>query len=283
MSDLIAAPDPQGRPPIRGPAANPTHTQATPSPAASHASLPCGPGTEEPAGETAPEQQPPTEGPRLQQPARGRRLVKKDEPPAPPLTPEQRLLLLDTWPQRPAGRRLRRPGRPVQAHPVRLEEASSTSEGPAGLMDQPRGGPRGSRLPELTRRTILMLKQANPDWGCQRISDMLLRGPGPAGQPRRRGPGAARGRLRDCEEVPTRPHPDKVRSLRACPAQPALADRPVHLRPQAAEPPRLPGGLHGRSQPLHRRLRPARQPVDGPGAGGVPARRWPATARPRRS
>ena len=44
-------------------------------------------------------------------------------------------------------------------------------------MDQPRGGPAGSRLPELTKRTILMLKQAHPDWGCQKISDMLLRGP----------------------------------------------------------------------------------------------------------
>jgi hypothetical protein len=44
-------------------------------------------------------------------------------------------------------------------------------------MDQPRGGPKGSRLPELTKRAILMLKESNPQWGCQRISDMLLRGP----------------------------------------------------------------------------------------------------------
>src|SRR5262249_15747879 len=50
-------------------------------------------------------------------------------------------------------------------------------EGPAGLMDKPKGTPPGSRLPELTKRTILMLKQANPDWGCQKISDMLVRGP----------------------------------------------------------------------------------------------------------
>jgi len=32
-------------------------------------------------------------------------------------------------------------------------------------------------LPEVTKRTILMLKEAHPDWGCQRISDSLLRGP----------------------------------------------------------------------------------------------------------
>ena len=49
--------------------------------------------------------------------------------------------------------------------------------GPEGLMDQRRGARRGSRLPEVTRRTILMLKQSHPEWGCQRISDALLRGP----------------------------------------------------------------------------------------------------------
>ena len=49
--------------------------------------------------------------------------------------------------------------------------------GPAGLIDQPKGAKPGSKLPELTKRTILMLKQSNPAWGCQRISDMLLRGP----------------------------------------------------------------------------------------------------------
>src|SRR5262245_58078800 len=35
--------------------------------------------------------------PRLQQPARGRRLAKKSDPPPCPLTPEQRLLVLDAW------------------------------------------------------------------------------------------------------------------------------------------------------------------------------------------
>jgi hypothetical protein len=29
----------------------------------------------------------------------------------------------------------------------------------------------------LTKRTILLLKQTHPDWGCQRISDLLYRGP----------------------------------------------------------------------------------------------------------
>jgi transposase len=83
-------------------------------------------------------------------------------------------------------------------------------EGPAGLMDQPRGARTGSRLPELTKRTILMLKAANPEWGCQRISDMLLRGPAlPASA------GAVAKVLHEAgyqlEETPTKPHPDKVR------------------------------------------------------------------------
>jgi transposase InsO family protein len=44
-------------------------------------------------------------------------------------------------------------------------------------MDRPKGSPRGSRLPEATKRAILMLKTAHPDYGCQRISDLLARGP----------------------------------------------------------------------------------------------------------
>jgi hypothetical protein len=70
--------------------------------------------------------------PRLQQPIRGRRLARKPDDPTPPLTSEQRLLL-----------------------PFK-------TEGPAGLADKPRGGPTGNRLPEVTKRAILMLKQDNP-------------------------------------------------------------------------------------------------------------------------
>src|SRR6266849_6492633 len=93
------------------------------------------------------------------------------------------------------------------------------AEGPAGLMDQPRGAPRGSRLPDLTKRSILMLKQANPDWGCQKISDMLLRGPAlPASA------SAVARVLHEAgyalEEVPTRAHPQReTRFERAAPNQ----------------------------------------------------------------
>src|SRR5271157_5880641 len=140
---------------------------------------------------------------------RGKRLVHPQDKP-PTLTPEQRLLLLDTW---------QRSGLPaadfaalvgVSKHTLYAWKKRFDTAGPAGLLDQPRGGPKGSRLPELTRRTILMLKEANPSWGCQRISDMLARGPAL--------PASASAVARvlheagyELEEVATRPHPDKVR------------------------------------------------------------------------
>src|SRR5262245_55938680 len=116
--------------------------------------------------------------PRLPGRRRGQRLLKKAEAPAPPLTAEQRLLLLDTW------QRSKLPASDFAAmvgltkHTLYGWKKKFDAEGPAGLVDKPRGGPRGSRVHEVTKRTILMLKQANPGWGCQRISDMLVRGPG---------------------------------------------------------------------------------------------------------
>ena len=138
--------------------------------------------------------------------ARGRRLVKKEPAPARALNAQQRLLLLDTW---------QRSGLPASDFAAMVGLTKHTlygwkkkfdAEGPGGLLDRPRGGRQGSRLPELTKRTILMLKQANPEWGCQRISDMLVRGPAlPAS------PSAVARVLHEAgyelEEVATRPHP----------------------------------------------------------------------------
>src|SRR5205809_1745660 len=136
------------------------------------------------------------------------------------LTAEQRLLLLDTWLRSglPAGDFAALVG--ISKHTLYSWKKKFDREGPGGLMDRPRGsGRRGSQLPELTKRTILMLKQANPEWGCQRISDMLYRGPAlPAS------PSAVARVLHEAgyevAETPTRPHPDKVRHFeRARPNQ----------------------------------------------------------------
>jgi transposase InsO family protein len=149
---------------------------------------------------------------------RGPRLVKASHPPT-VVTPQQRLLLLDTW---------QRSGLPasdfadlvgINKHTLLIWQRKFDAEGPAGLMDRPKGAPPGSKLPELTKRTILMLKQANPEWGCQRISDMLARGPAL--------PACATSVARvlheagyELEEAPTRPHPDHVRTFeRAKPNQ----------------------------------------------------------------
>jgi transposase InsO family protein len=157
--------------------------------------------------------------PRLRPMRKGQRLVKRPAGPRLQISPEQRLLILDTW---------RRSGLPaadfstivgIPKHTLYTWKKRFEQEGPAGLMDRPRGGRRGSKLPDLTKRTILMLKDSNPDWGCQRISDMLVRGPAlPAS------PTAVARVLKEAgyelEEVPTHRHPDKVRHFeRARPNQ----------------------------------------------------------------
>jgi transposase InsO family protein len=150
---------------------------------------------------------------------KGRRLVPPAATKHPALTPQQRLLLLDTWRRSglPAGDFAALVG--LSKHTLYAWKKKFDTDGPAGLLDQPRGGPAGSKLPDLTQRTILMLKQAHPEWGCQRISDLLRRGPAlPAS------PGAVARVLHEAgyelEEVATRPHPDHVRSFeRARPNQ----------------------------------------------------------------
>jgi len=149
---------------------------------------------------------------------RGRRLVKPAAKPE-SLNAEQRLLLLDTWLRSglPASDFAALVG--VSKHTLYSWKKKFQQQGPAGLMEQPRGGPRGSRLPDLTKRTILLLKASNPSWGCQRISDLLVRGPAlPAS------PSAVARVLHEAgyemEEVTTRPHPDVTRSFeRAKPNQ----------------------------------------------------------------
>ena len=150
---------------------------------------------------------------------RGRRLVKEEDQRRRSLTPEQRLLILDSWKRSklPAGDFAPLVG--LSRHTLYLWKHKFTKEGPAGFSAKRRGRPGGSQLPEVTRRAILMLKEANADWGCQRISDMLLRGPALGASP-----GAVARVLHEegyvMEDVPTRPHPDHPREFeRAKPNQ----------------------------------------------------------------
>src|SRR5262245_56472213 len=155
----------------------------------------------------------------LHSPPHGRRLAPPGGAATATFPFEQRLLLLDIW---------RRSGLPAGDFAPLVGLSKYTlyewkrrfeADGPAGLADKPRGGPHGSRLAEVTRRTIVMLKQSNPDWGCQRISDVLLRGPALSASP------AAVARVLheagyQLEETPTRPHPDHDRRFeRARPNQ----------------------------------------------------------------
>ena len=178
------------------------------------------PASEPPESESAdhPDVQP-IASPRLKSPLRGRRLVKSSEAAPPPLTGEQRLLLLDTWRRSglPAGDFAALVG--ISKHTLYAWKHKFELDVPAGLEDKARGGPKGSRLPEVTKRAILMLKQDNPEWGCERISALLLRGPGLPASPE-----AVARVLHEAgyelEETPTRPHPDKVRHFeRARPNQ----------------------------------------------------------------
>jgi transposase-like protein len=83
-------------------------------------------------------------------PRKGRQLRSPEEVKRHTFTPEQRLLLLDTW------RRSGLPGGDFAAlvglskHTLYKWKQLFDQQGPAGLMDQPRGAPSGSRLPELS-------------------------------------------------------------------------------------------------------------------------------------
>ena len=135
------------------------------------------------------------------------------------LTPAQRLLILDAWQRSglPAGDFAPLVG--CSRHTLYLWQKRFKDHGPAGLEDAPRGQRKGSRLPELTKRAILLIKQAQPDAGCERISDLLARGPAlPAS------PGAVARVLTEAgytlHETPTRPHAPPVRRFeRARPNQ----------------------------------------------------------------
>src|SRR4030095_1258762 len=93
-------------------------------------------------------------------------------------TPQERLLLLDLW-QR-SGLTARDFGALVglSRHTLFVWKQRFDRGGPAALQDARRGAPQGSRLPEATQRAIVMLKAAHPEWGGERMREVLLRGEG---------------------------------------------------------------------------------------------------------
>jgi transposase InsO family protein len=131
-----------------------------------------------PDHQPTPPEQPDIPRPRLAPGPRRRRRVLRPAADVPAtFTPQQRLLILDAWQRSglPAGDFAPLVG--LSKHTLYAWKKRFDQQGPAGLLDLPKGAPPGSRLPDLTRRTILLLKQSHPDWGCQRISDTLQRGP----------------------------------------------------------------------------------------------------------
>ena len=165
-----------------------------------------------------PERVPSLTGRRSGAPRRGRQTVSPEIAGGQAqLTPPQRLLVLDTWMKSglPAGDFAPLVG--VSKHTLYAWKARFEAEGPGGLMDQPRGGPKGSRLSDVTKRAVLMMKEQHPEWGIERISALLARGPALAASPQ-----AVMRVLIEAgyqtEDRPTVPHPDKVRSFeRAAP------------------------------------------------------------------
>jgi len=135
------------------------------------------------------------------------------------LSGEQRLLILDAWTRSglTAGDFGRIAG--VSAHTLYMWRRRFEEFGPAGLDEKRRGAPTGSRVPEATRRAILMLKEQHEEWGCERIHDMLMRSEGFMASA-----GAVARVLREAgyesEEQATERHPDKPREFeRAKPNQ----------------------------------------------------------------
>ena len=139
--------------------------------------------------------------------SKGRRLVASSGSPRAALTPQQRLLILDSWQRSKLPAKTFAPIVGVSPHTLYQWKKRFDEDGPVGLEDGPRGAPTGSRLSEPTQRAILMLKQSHPEWGVDRIRDVLLRS---------EGYGASSGAIQrvlceagyEVELTGTRPHPE---------------------------------------------------------------------------
>src|SRR2546426_585622 len=135
------------------------------------------------------------------------------------LSGEQRLLILDAWARSEltAGEFGKIAG--ISPHTLYAWRKRFEELGPAGLDEKRRGAPKGSRVPEATRRAILMLKEGGGEGGWERIHDMLMRSEGFAASA-----GAVARVLREAgyesEMQPTERHEDRPREFeRAKPNQ----------------------------------------------------------------
>jgi transposase InsO family protein len=137
-----------------------------------------------------------------------------------PISPQQRVVLLDIWER--SGASAEEFGELVGLTSTTLYQWRKRflKDGPLGLMDRPRGVPKGkTRLPQATQRAIVLMKAQHPEWGCDRIHDMLMRCEGYGASP-----GAILNVLREAgyvaDEVETEPREEAVhRFERARPNQ----------------------------------------------------------------
>jgi transposase InsO family protein len=123
-------------------------------------------------------------------------------------TGEQRLLLLDCWFRSKLAATDFSALVGVTAATLYAWRRRFEEEGPAGLLGHKRGC-KGSQLPEPIKRAIVMMKEAHPSWGQDRIHDMLIRTEGIEASAT-----SVQRVLREAgygvEPVPTRPHAPKV-------------------------------------------------------------------------
>jgi transposase InsO family protein len=152
-------------------------------------------------------------------PAKKKRGARPEDAKARAFTPVERLHLLDVWQRSglPASEFAALVG--LSKHTLYWWKKKFEEEGPAGLEDKQRSGSGRQKLSDLTRRAILMIKKAHPEYGCERISYLLVRGPALAASP-----ATVAKVLHDAgyvlSEEPTHKHRDFVRRFeRATPNQ----------------------------------------------------------------
>ena len=159
------------------------------------------------------EELPPLKPPRLsgtRKRARGGR--SRSKPSATPrrtYTAEERFLILDTWLRSKLPAKDFAPLVGVSKHSLYAWKKRFEADGPAGLEDSPRQR-TGSRLSEATKRAILLLKETHPEWGEDRIHDVLRRSEGLSASPRTIGR-VLNDAGYEVTEVTRRRHPDKKR------------------------------------------------------------------------